>query len=100
MPKKPRDLEQLDWEDIRLFLVVTQAGSIRAAAKRLDVHHSTVARRVLKLEETLNQRLICAGSAGVSACHLTQKGHTLLELAQSMFDAAEKINHLKHHHLA
>ncbi|MEX7044745.1 LysR family transcriptional regulator, partial [Pseudomonas aeruginosa] len=49
MPKKPRDLGQLDWEDIRLFLIVTQSGSIRAAAKRLDVHHSTVARRVLKL---------------------------------------------------
>ena len=95
MSKKPRNLAQLDWEDIRLFLVVTEAGSIRAAAKRLDVHHSTVARRVLKLEETLNQRLICASSAGVSACHLTPKGHTLLELAQSMFDTAQKIRHLR-----
>ena len=95
MSKKPRNLAQLDWEDIRLFLVVTQAGSIRAAAKQLDVHHSTVARRVLKLEETLNQRLICANSAGVSTCHLTPKGHTLLELAQSMSDTAQKIRHLR-----
>jgi molybdate transport repressor ModE-like protein len=95
MSKKPRDLAQLDWEDIRLFVVVTQAGSIRAAAKQLDVHHSTMARRVLKLEETLNQRLICANFAGVSACHLTPKGHTLLELAWSTSDTAQKIRHLR-----
>lgn len=91
MPKKNRDLANINWEDIRLFLVVAEAGSIRSAAKILEIHHSTVARRINKLETNLNYQIICANSVGLSASILTERGCKLREIAKAMFDAAKNI---------
>ncbi|TIU33923.1 MAG: LysR family transcriptional regulator, partial [Mesorhizobium sp.] len=41
----------IDWDDVRYFLAVARAGSVRAAAERLGVNHSTVLRRIAQLEE-------------------------------------------------
>ena len=35
----------IDWDDVRYFLAVARGGSVRAAAERLKVNHSTVLRR-------------------------------------------------------
>ena len=34
------------WDDIRFFLALARGGSLSAAARVLQVEHSTVARRV------------------------------------------------------
>ncbi|MFK7751866.1 MAG: LysR family transcriptional regulator [Sedimentitalea sp.] len=47
----------LDWEDVKSFAVVAVAGSVRRAAKELNVHHSTVSRRMDSLEHALGTKL-------------------------------------------
>jgi len=36
------DCTMIDWDDVRYFLAVARGGSVRAAAERLGVNHSTV----------------------------------------------------------
>jgi DNA-binding transcriptional LysR family regulator len=43
----------IDWDDVRYFLAVAHVGSVRAAAERLQINHSTVLRRIAQLEERL-----------------------------------------------
>ena len=48
---------KMDWEDIKTFREVMDSGTVRAAAKRLGIHHSTVSRRIEQLEHSLDSRL-------------------------------------------
>lgn len=47
----------MDWDDLRVFLTVERTGSLSAAARTLGVNHSTVLRRLRKLEADLAARL-------------------------------------------
>nr|WP_175801832.1 LysR family transcriptional regulator [Burkholderia anthina] len=47
----------MSWDDLRYFLAVTRGGSLSAAARALQVQHSTVARRIDALESALGIRL-------------------------------------------
>ena len=47
----------MDWDDLRFFLAVTRGGSLAAAARALNVKHSTVLRRIGNLEQGLGVRL-------------------------------------------
>ena len=47
----------IDWDDVRYFLAVARGGSVRAAAERLGVNHSTVLRRIAQLEERLGANM-------------------------------------------
>lgn len=71
----------LDWDDIRLFLELAREGSLSAAARRLKVDHSTVARRVTALEKALGLRLFDRLARGYV---LTEEGETLLGTAERM----------------
>ncbi|HVI89938.1 MAG TPA: LysR family transcriptional regulator [Dongiaceae bacterium] len=46
-----------DWNDLRLVLAITQAGSLTGAAQALGVNHSTAFRRLNQLEAQLGVRL-------------------------------------------
>ena len=50
-------MQDSDWDDLRYFLAVERAGSLSGAAKRLNVNHSTVLRRLGSLEKKLGVRL-------------------------------------------
>ena len=50
-------MHDVDWDDLRFFLAVSERGSISAAAKLLNVNHSTVLRRLASLEKRLGSRL-------------------------------------------
>lgn len=65
---------RLHWDDLRIFLAVAREGSISGAAKRLDVQHSTVSRRLRSLEERLATRLIERKTSGYE---LTEAGEEL-----------------------
>ncbi|MDR2244552.1 MAG: LysR family transcriptional regulator [Burkholderiales bacterium] len=69
----------MQWEDIRYFLALARHGSLSAAARALQVDHSTVSRRVTALEETVQRRLFDRLSRG---WQLTAEGHTLLPHAE------------------
>ena len=50
-------MQNLDWDDLRVFLTVDSAGSLAGAARVLAVNHSTVLRRLNRLEADLAVRL-------------------------------------------
>lgn len=70
-----------NWDDIRLFLELAREGSLSAAARRLKVDHSTVARRIATLERDLGLRLFDRLSRGYA---LTEEGDTLRASAERM----------------
>lgn len=74
-------LQMTDWDDIRLFLELAREGSLSAAARRLKVDHSTVARRVTALEKRLDLRLFDRLARGYV---LTEEGEALLGTAERM----------------
>ena len=47
-----------DWEDLRHFVALADAGTLSGAARRLRVDHATIGRRVASLEGALGIRLI------------------------------------------
>ncbi|MCK1277571.1 serine hydrolase [Bradyrhizobium sp. 61] len=71
----------IDWDDVRYFLAVARGGSVRAAAERLGVNHSTVLRRVAQLEERLGALMFEKLPSGY---RLTAAGEEVLELADQM----------------
>jgi len=71
----------IDWDDVRYFLAVARGGSVRAAAARLGVNHSTVLRRIGQLEERLGAQMFEKLPSGY---RLTAAGEEVLELADQM----------------
>ncbi|WP_336488073.1 LysR family transcriptional regulator [Methylobacterium nigriterrae] len=73
-----------NWDDLRFFLAVARAGTLTAAAVRTGTEHTTVARRILALEERLNSRLFHKSHVGYA---LTEAGEGLLAAAEAMESA-------------
>jgi DNA-binding transcriptional LysR family regulator len=71
----------IEWDDIRFFLAVAHGGSVRAAAERLGVNHSTILRRIARLEERLGAQMFEKLPSGY---RVTDAGDEVLELAQQM----------------
>ncbi len=69
----------MDWNDVRYVLALARLGSVRAAGARLGVSHSTVARRLDMLEESLGVRLFDRGPDGYT---LTAAGQRILPTAE------------------
>lgn len=67
-----------DWEDIKTFNAVMAAGTVRTAAQKLGVHHSTVSRRIEALERALQVRLFDRRPEGYAP---TQAGEELATIA-------------------
>lgn len=76
------------WDDLRVFLTLAREGNLTAAARRLEVSHPTVARRIKALEEVLGARLF---DRLPDRFALTSAGEELLADAQAMEQAAESI---------
>ncbi len=71
----------MNWDDLRVFLAVARAGSISSGARQLDLQHSTVSRRMRKLEQDLGVRLFDKVPSGYA---LTTAGENLVEAASRM----------------
>jgi len=69
----------VDWDDVRYFLAVARGGSVRAAAERLKVNHSTVLRRIAQLEQRLAAHMFEKLPSGY---RLTDAGEEVLEFAE------------------
>jgi len=68
----------LNWDDLKFFLSVCKAGSVRAAATHLGVNHTTVSRRINSFELALGQRLFERSS----------KGYIKTKLAEEIYNEA------------
>jgi DNA-binding transcriptional LysR family regulator len=76
----------MDWEDVRVFLAVAEAGSLSGAARSLGVNHATIARRLARFDQDL-------GAPGLlekrpEGYVLTSAGQAVLEEARAMEAAA------------
>lgn len=84
--------DALDWDDLRVFLAVSRAGSLRGAASELKVNHATVNRAILRLEDRLGSRIFDRSQSGLS---LSQPGEILVPHAEQMerqiFDLSRKV---------
>jgi len=65
----------LNWDDLRFFLAVAEAGSLSAASALVKVNTTTVLRRVASLEQALGTRLFDRSRSGY---RLTPRGERLL----------------------
>src|SRR4051812_26448505 len=70
-----------DWSDLRYYLELARQGRLAPAAKRLEVDHSTVGRRIAELEKALDAKLFDRTPTGFS---LTEAGQRLLAHAEAM----------------
>ncbi|NIE64732.1 LysR family transcriptional regulator [Burkholderia sp. Ax-1719] len=75
-------VETVNWDDLRYFLEVARTQRASAAAKRLGVDHTTVARRVRELETALGTVLFDKSRSGGFV--LTAEGQRLLSYADAV----------------
>ncbi|TWG64972.1 MULTISPECIES: LysR family transcriptional regulator [unclassified Aminobacter] len=69
----------MNWDDVRIFLAVARAGQILGAARRLELNHATVSRRIAALEESLGAKLFRRLTTG---SELTEQGERFLTVAE------------------
>jgi DNA-binding transcriptional LysR family regulator len=72
----------MDWEDLRYFHAVAREGSLAGAARTLGVNHSTVFRRINRLEDDLGVRLF----------ERLREGYVLSVAGEDLRGAAERIS--------
>lgn len=69
----------VDWDDLRVFLAVHRAGTLRGAARALGVNHATVTRRLGQIEGALGSDLFERRPEGLVP---SQAGEDLLAAAE------------------
>ncbi|MGE4373422.1 MAG: LysR family transcriptional regulator [Xanthobacter sp.] len=74
-------LNNLNWDDLRVFLAVARMGAISRAARHLGMDHSTISRRISQLEYVLGASLFERQSNGLS---LNRLGQDMLERAEAV----------------
>lgn len=74
-----------EWTDLRYFLELARTGTLSGTARKLVVEHTTVARRIDRLEQQLGSTLFDRSREGYQ---LTELGHALMPHAEAMESAA------------
>ncbi|WP_038203411.1 LysR family transcriptional regulator [Xenophilus azovorans] len=80
----------MDWDNLRFFLELSRSGTLVAAARRLGVDHTTVARRIQALEKETGTPLFAREAGGH---RLTEAGRRLqpqVEAMERAFRTVEK----------
>ena len=80
--------ERLDWDNLRVFRIVAELGSMNAAAHRLQESAPTISRKIDQLEEDLKTQLLVRTTRGVE---LTDAGRTALSYIHEMADSVGEI---------
>lgn len=80
-PNKTLNLNDLSWDDIRIFLACSKEKSFRKAADNLGISSSTVVRRIGQLEGNLNVRLFDRLPEGIT---ITEEALTIKSSAEQM----------------
>ncbi|MEW6768325.1 MAG: LysR family transcriptional regulator [Pseudomonadota bacterium] len=80
----PDQAAGLDWDDFRFVLAIARGGTVSAAAKQLGVDHTTVIRRVDRLESRLAAKLFDRRKTGYV---LTEAGHRVAASAEEIESA-------------
>ena len=78
-----------DWENLRHFAALAQAGTLSGAARQLHVEHATVARRIAALEAELNLKLVDRRGRRLS---LTVDGERIAAVVEDMARGAQAVD--------
>ena len=76
----------MDWDKLRIFHAVADAGSLTHAGEVLHLSQSAVSRQIRALEESLNTTLFHRHARGLI---LTEQGELLFDATQSMYKRVE-----------
>jgi DNA-binding transcriptional LysR family regulator len=71
----------MNWDDLRIFLIVARVGLVSRAATELGLDPTTVSRRVQRLEKAVGQTLLVRERSGP---RLTEAGRRLLADAEAV----------------
>lgn len=74
-------MHRMNWDDLQVFLAIARAGRLSRAARRLEVEHTTVSRRLAALEADLSVLLFYRTATGYV---LTPHGENVLPSAEAM----------------
>ena len=86
-PNGPR-VAGMDWDKLRIFHTVAQAGSFTHAGEALTLSQSAVSRQISALEEELGVLLFHRHARGLI---LTEQGDLLFRTAHDIFDRLESV---------
>jgi len=75
-----RPSERLDWDDLKLILALAEAGYVNRAAEKLRVDQTTIPRRIRRLEDRLDLKLIERIKGGIV---LTPAADALVRVARA-----------------
>ncbi len=84
-------LTRMDWDDLRFFLAVARNGTLRGAAEQLGTNHTTVSRRLAKLEEKLEARLFDRSHGGLQPTQLGERLRPHAERVEGEIEAATRL---------
>ena len=73
--------KRMDWDRLRIFLLVANEGSLTDASKRLNLSQSSISRQIKKLEDSLKVVLF----------HRHPRGLLLTEQGELLFKSVNKI---------
>ncbi|MGB0935781.1 MAG: LysR family transcriptional regulator [Alphaproteobacteria bacterium] len=76
----------LDWNKLRTFFHVANAGSFSRAAEQLNITQSALSRQIIDLEQNLKTTLFFRKARGLE---LTKQGEVLFETASRMYTEAQ-----------
>lgn len=85
-----------DWDDLRIFLAASRAGTLASAGQRLGIDTATVGRRVARLESALKSTLLARSRTGLQ---LTAAGAQLRDIAldaEAAMEAAARVTQPDH----
>jgi DNA-binding transcriptional LysR family regulator len=92
IPARPicKNADMVDPGDLLAFLAVVRGRTFTAAATTMGVNHTTVARRIRSLEQTLGERLLVPAPGGWEP---TATGRDVLATAEAVQAAIEQLSH-------
>lgn len=80
----------MNWDDLKLFLALVRNGTVRAAATKAGVSHSTVARRIDAFEKRMGVRLFDRLPDGYATTPAGEDMLTVAEGVENELDALER----------
>ncbi|MCB1783281.1 MAG: LysR family transcriptional regulator [Alphaproteobacteria bacterium] len=78
----------MDWDKLRLFKAVAEAGSFTHAGEHLNLSQSAISRQISTLEDSLGVLLFHRHARGLV---LTEQGELLFHTATEVFDALQHV---------
>jgi DNA-binding transcriptional LysR family regulator len=79
--RRRASLDRISWDNMRLLLILSEAGSFRSAAIVAGISLNTIRSKIDRLEKQIGSNLIRRSVEGIS---LTQDGHELVSIAKQM----------------